>query len=106
MTMQSTIERKLAERFAPMHSEVVNESHLHNVPPGSESHFKLTVVSEHFEGSNLVARHGMVNELLTEELKGPIHALALSVLTPDEWFDRGGTLPDSPPCLGGSSADG
>ncbi|WP_373054340.1 BolA family protein, partial [Thioalkalivibrio sp.] len=41
MTMQETITRKLEERFAPEHLEVVNESHMHNVPPGSESHFKV-----------------------------------------------------------------
>ena len=106
MTVQAAIERKLAARLEPVHLEVTNESHMHNVPEGSESHFKVTVVSERFEDHNLVARHQMVNEVLEPELAGPVHALALHTLTPDEWFDRGGSITESPPCLGGSKADG
>jgi BolA protein len=39
MTVADTIERKVAEAMTPVHLEVINESHMHNVPPGSESHF-------------------------------------------------------------------
>lgn len=106
MSVQSTIERKVAAGCRPLHLEVVNESAMHNVPPGSETHFRLTVVSEQFENRNLVARHRLLNEILTEELQGPVHALSLQALTPDEWFDRGGRVPESPPCLGGSAAEG
>ncbi|MFQ5937767.1 MAG: BolA family protein [Acidiferrobacterales bacterium] len=106
MSVQSSIEQKLNERLHPLHLEVINESHMHSVPPGSESHFKVTVVSQQFEGKNLVARHRIINEILAEQLTGPIHALALHPLTPDEWFDRAGGTSDSPPCHGGSKADG
>jgi BolA protein len=102
MNTQTTIEEKLAADLAPVHLEVVNESHMHNVPAGSESHFKVTVVSPRFEGQSLVNRHRMVNQTLAEELAGRIHALALHTLTPDEWFERAGRVPDSPPCEGGS----
>ena len=105
MSTQATIEKKITHSLSPMHLEVVNESHMHNVAPGSESHFKVTVVSEEFEGKMLVNRHRMVNELLAQELKGPVHALALHTMTPGEWFETGGESPDSPPCLGGSAAD-
>ncbi len=54
----------------------------------------------------LVARHRRVNDILADLLDGQIHALALHTLTPDEWFERGGDERDSPPCLGGSKADG
>lgn len=105
MSTQSTIEQKLSDSLTPMHLEVANESHMHNVPPGSESHFKVTIVSERFQGKMLVNRHRMINEVLAEELRGQVHALALHTMTPDEWFEAGGQAPDSPPCLGGSAAD-
>jgi stress-induced morphogen len=45
MIIEQTITRKLAERFNPAHLEITNESFMHAVPPGSESHFKVVVVS-------------------------------------------------------------
>jgi BolA protein len=104
MSVQQRIESKLGDRFHPLHCEVVNESHMHSVPPGSESHFKVTVVTEAFEGRRLLERHRAVNEALADELHGGVHALALHTLTPEEWFARGGSVPESPPCLGGSKA--
>jgi BolA protein len=101
-TTQETIQQKLQQAFAPIHLEVINESQMHNVPEGSESHFKVVVVSDAFEGEKLIARHRQVNQVLSEELAGGIHALALHTLTPDDWFDKGGAVADSPPCLGGS----
>ena len=100
MSMQTTIHDKLAARFSPTHLEVLDESHQHNVPPGAESHFRVTVVSTEFAGTGLVARHRAVNRTLADELAGSVHALALHTYTPDEWSARGGT-PQSPPCLGG-----
>jgi BolA protein len=104
MSTQHTIEQKITRALNPLHLEVLNESHMHNVPPGSESHFKVTVVSEKFDGRMLVNRHRMVNEALAEELKGEIHALAMHTMTPEEWFEAGGGSADSPQCLGGSAA--
>lgn len=101
MSVKQRIEQKLTSGLDPQHLEVVNESHMHNVPAGSESHFKVTVVSAGFEGKPLVARHRMVNALLAEELAGPVHALALHTYTPDEYFERAGRVPPSPPCQGG-----
>ena len=101
MSVQSTIENKLAQGINALHMEVVNESNNHNVPPGSESHFKVVLVSNDFEGQNLVARHRAVNKLLQEELSGTIHALALHTYTEAEWQERHGDAPMSPPCLGG-----
>ncbi len=98
-----TIERKLTEAFAPEVCEIINESHQHSVPPGSESHFKVTLVSAHWDGMRKVQRHQAVYGVLAEELKGPVHALALHLFTPQEWGDA--TVPDSPGCLGGSKAE-
>jgi len=102
MSTQARIESKLAAALHPTFLEVVNESHKHSVPPGSESHFKVTVVSEEFNDRQLVARHRLVNKALAEELAGSVHALALHTLTPQEWTLRAGATAESPPCLGGS----
>jgi len=101
-TTQQTIQEKLQAAFSPIHLEVINESHMHSVPKGSESHFKVVVVSDAFEGEKLISRHRRVNAVLKEELQGGIHALALHTLTPQDWFNKGGTVDASPPCLGGS----
>lgn len=102
MTMQSTIEAKLAEALAPQHLEVTNESANHHVPPGSESHFRVVLVASAFEGKPLLARHRQVNQLLARELAESIHALALHTYTESEWRARFGAAPMSPPCMGGS----
>ena len=100
MSMQATIERKLQGQFATDYLEVENESHMHNVAPGSESHFKVTIVSEEFRDQMLIKRHRRVNQALQAELR-QIHALALHTLTPDEWRARGGEVAASPKCRGG-----
>lgn len=103
MTIQSIIEQKLEQTFKPEFLEVVNESYMHNVPEGSESHFKVTVVSTEFGGQRLIGRHRMINKTLSEELQS-IHALAIHTLTPDEYFEKAGKVADSPECLGGSKS--
>ena len=105
MSIQSVIESKVQAALAPVHLEVINESYMHRVAPGSETHFKLVVVSEQFDGQRLLARHRALNTLLADELSGGVHALALHTLTPAEWQAREGVL-DSPACRGraGTSA--
>ncbi len=105
MIVQQAIESKIRASLSPTHLRVVNESHMHSVPPGSESHFKLVIVSDAFEGKPLVRRHRLVNGILAEELQQSIHALSMETLTAAEWRRRGGGTIDSPPCLGGSKAD-
>ncbi|MEJ2397528.1 MAG: BolA/IbaG family iron-sulfur metabolism protein [Gammaproteobacteria bacterium] len=102
MSVQSDIERKLAEGIQAMHLQVVNESNNHNVPPGSESHFKVVLVSKDFAGKNLLARHRLVNGLLAEELQSRIHALALHTYTEEEWREQNGDAPMSPLVLPGA----
>lgn len=101
MTTQESIEEKLATALTPEHLQVLNESNNHNVPPGSETHFKVVVVSPLFAGERLLARHRRINALLADELAGGVHALALHTYTADEWQRRFGNVPMSPPCLGG-----
>ena len=100
MSIQASIENKLTNEFDVDYLQVENESHMHNVAPDSESHFKVTIVSDSFRDQMLLKRHCMVNKTLEQELQ-QIHALALHTLTPDEWQARGGTVADSPKCRGG-----
>lgn len=104
--MQQYIEQTLRENLAPLHLEIENESHNHNVPQGSQSHFRVVVVSDAFEGQSLVARHRQVNKLLAPAFERGLHALALHTLTPQQWFERGGETRQSPPCLGGGKQEG
>jgi len=101
MTVQVTIEDKLAQGISTKHLEVINESSNHNVPEGSESHFKVVLVSEDFADKKLLQRHRMINDILAEELKNQIHALAIHTYTESEWKDSNGDAPMSPPCKGG-----
>ncbi len=106
MTVQERIEAKLRESLAPAHLEVVNESHMHSVPKGSETHFKVVVVSNRFEGLSPVKRHQLVYGALGDELgkkpaAGGIHALAITSRTPAEW-DVSPEANESPKCHGGN----
>lgn len=102
MSVQSEIENKLVNAFSPEFLEVVNESHMHNVPKGSESHFKVVLISDNFDKKMLVARHKMVYKALDNELKGGVHALALHTYTPSEYEEKHGKIPESPLCMGGN----
>ncbi len=101
MIMQRNIEAKLRAALDPAHLQVINESHRHSVPPGSESHFKVIVVSKHFEGQGLLGRHQAVNVLLGDELQNGVHALSMQTHTPEEWARRDGRVLPSPDCMGG-----
>lgn len=103
MTIQAKIEEKLITAFLPIYIEVVNESHNHNVAPGSESHFKVVIATEAFEGQRLLKRHRAINSVLADELANDIHALALHTYSEKEWQNmHEGDVPLSPKCMGGS----
>jgi BolA protein len=88
MSVEATIREKLVRAFAPARLEVINESHLHaghrSSPGTGESHFRILIVASAFAGTSRVARHRLVNAELAEELKGKVHALALSTYAPGE----------------------
>jgi len=87
--------------LSPQYLDVINESDNHAGPPGRESHFRIRIVSEAFEGARLVNRHRKVNALLKGFMvPGGVHALALETYTADEWTKRGGTGLESPDCEG------
>eukprot|EP00128_Syssomonas_multiformis_P002852 Colp12_sorted_trinity150504_noHs@32461 len=102
--VQEKIKAKLAEAFEPSHLEVLNESYMHSVPKGSETHFKVVVVSNKFESAQLIQRHRMVNKVLKEELASGVHALSIHAKTPAQW-EASNTVDKSPNCMGGSKHD-
>lgn len=102
--MESSIRAKLASQLEPVHIQVYNESHMHSVPPGSETHFKVVVVCKRFEGMTLLQRHRLVNDTLKEELAGPVHALSIQAKTPQQW-EENPSISKSPACMGGSKHD-
>ena len=104
MIIQQQIQQKLTDTFNPSHLEVFNESSSHNVPAGSESHFKVVIISDEFEGARLLQRHRMVNKCLAVELSEHIHALAIHTYSPAEWQEND-SVTASPNCLGGSKGD-
>ena len=104
MNIKTSIENKL-QSLQPQFLEVINESYKHAVPAGSESHFKVIIVSDQFNGKRLVARHQQVNKILADELVHSIHALALHTMTQEEWAGNGEQSNESPPCLGGSKLE-
>nr|XP_033781071.1 bolA-like protein 1 isoform X2 [Geotrypetes seraphini]XP_033781072.1 bolA-like protein 1 isoform X2 [Geotrypetes seraphini]XP_033781073.1 bolA-like protein 1 isoform X2 [Geotrypetes seraphini]XP_033781074.1 bolA-like protein 1 isoform X2 [Geotrypetes seraphini] len=102
--VESSIRLKLTQSLQPVHLEVHNESHMHAVPKGSETHFRVVVVCEKFSGMSLIQRHRLVNEALQEELAGAVHALSILAKTPQQWKENP-SVNQSPPCLGGSKYD-
>jgi len=89
------IHEKLTTALTPTRLDVIDESHRHaghagvRTGPGhaqgiGETHFRLLVVSPAFAGLSRLDRQRQVNTLLAAELAGPVHALALRCLTPDE----------------------
>jgi BolA protein len=85
---QNVIINKLREAFRPESLEVKDESHLHEGHaghrPGGETHFRVYIVSQAFEGKSRIERHRMINAVLAAELAGSVHALALHASAPGE----------------------
>ncbi|XP_077999358.1 bolA-like protein DDB_G0274169 [Glandiceps talaboti] len=98
--VQAAIIDKLTSKLQPVHLEVINESYMHNVPKGSETHFKVVIVSNQFDKQTHIKRHRMVNEVLKDELSGPVHALSIQAKTSEQW-NVNTSVTKSPPCLGG-----
>ncbi|ODN05696.1 BolA-like protein [Orchesella cincta] len=99
-TRVERINNVLQAELTPIHLDIINESHMHNVPKESETHLKVVVVSSKFNGVPLVRRHQKVQELLKPELDTGLHALSIVARTEAEW-EKTKTVPASPNCQGG-----
>lgn len=87
MSTAERIEAALRAAFAPEALSLVDESHLHAGHAGARGgggHFRVRIVSARFAGMGLVARHRAVYACLADEMRGAVHALALTTLAPGE----------------------
>ncbi|XP_029178107.1 bolA-like protein DDB_G0274169 isoform X2 [Nylanderia fulva] len=99
--IENSIRKKLETILKPLYCNVINESYMHNVPKGSETHFKVVVVSEKFNKKLLIERHRMIHELLQVELQEGVHALSIVAKTPEQWEASSKIVTTSPTCRGG-----
>lgn len=84
-----TIRDVLSKRFSPHFIEVLDESDQHQGHPEARksggSHYRLILVSDYFEGKNLLERHRAVYETLGIDKSDSMHALAIRACTVKEW---------------------
>jgi BolA protein len=82
----------LTKAFEPVLLHIQDDSARHaghaGAPAGGQSHYTVLLVSERFTGTNRVARSRSVHAALAEEFgpaeAGGMHALSLTLRTPDE----------------------
>lgn len=88
MRVAQRIRDKLTAALQPLRLEICDELHRHaghaGARPEGESHFHVEIVAAAFAGESRIARQRRVYALLTDELAGPVHALGLTTLTPEE----------------------
>jgi BolA protein len=88
MRTADLITKKLSEAFTPLSLKVLDESHQHEGHaghrPGGQTHYRVYIVSEAFKGKTRLERHRMINQLLSAELAGSVHALAIHAAAPGE----------------------
>ena len=76
--------------------KIINESSMHNVPKGSESHFKIVVVTNDFNNLSIIKRHKLIYKTL-DNLMNKIHALSIHAFNEEE-FKLNPIILDSPEC--------
>ena len=76
--------------------KIINESFMHNVPIGSESHFKIVVVTNDFNNLSIIKRHQLIYKTL-DNLMNKIHALSIHAFNEEE-FKLNPVILDSPEC--------
>ena len=88
MQTADLITKKLTAAFTPQSLKVVDESHQHEGHaghrPGGQTHYRVYIVSDAFKGKTRIERHRMINQSLTAELAGSVHALAIHASAPGE----------------------
>jgi len=88
MRTSDIITEKLTEAFSPQSLRVEDESHRHEGHaghrPGGQTHYRVYIVSEAFKGKTRIERHRMINAILSSELAGGVHALAIHASAPGE----------------------
>jgi BolA protein len=81
------IRERLTATFSPLDCQLFDESALHAGHAGAASgggHYRLRLVSAHFEGQSRIVRHRLVYDCLRDMMHADIHALAIIALAPSE----------------------
>ena len=89
MGFSQSIQAKIEKALNPVSVEIINESHLHaghqeSFDGSGETHLRIKVVSEKFEGMSRVNRHREINALVLEEIAEGLHAIAIDAKAPSE----------------------
>lgn len=84
----SALRQKLETALHPIRLDLHDESALHaghaGHRPGGNTHFRLEIVSNAFEGLSRIARHRLIHGVLAQEMQEQIHALTIKALTEAE----------------------
>lgn len=79
--------RERLQSLTPQQLRIEDESAQHAGHAGAASgggHYRLTLVSAAFAGKPRLARHRLVYDALADLMQREIHALAMTLLAPDE----------------------
>ena len=96
MFVQNKIEKLLKDNLNVSNLLIRNDSYKHNVPPNSESHFNVQIVSDDFEDLSQIQRHKIVYQAVGA-LLAEIHAFSITAMTTSE-FKENPSLRDTPDC--------
>lgn len=87
MSVRDTLIAKLTQKFSPSFLEVIDESERHHGHAGwregGNTHFRVRIAAQHFEGLSRLAQHRAVMETLDDDIKAGIHALAIEIVPAD-----------------------
>jgi BolA family transcriptional regulator, general stress-responsive regulator len=89
MSVKDEIIAKLTQSMPITSLDVVDDSHRHaghvgNPGGGEGTHFTITIVSDAFKGKNRLMRHRMIYDVLADDMRSGVHALAIQARTADE----------------------
>lgn len=98
--LSNQLREALVSKFASANIQVINDSHMHS--RGTETHYRVVVVSDEFEGKSTLQRQRVVNEALEKFYKDGLHSVAVHAFTNSEY---GGDVPKSPPCAGSKKSN-
>tara|TARA_Y100000994_G_C15347816_1_gene299251 strand:- start:94 stop:402 length:309 start_codon:yes stop_codon:yes gene_type:complete len=95
--IENTIKDLLIDSFDPSILSIINESYMHNVPEGSESHFKVVIVSKYFKDIENIKRHKEIYNALKNIMES-IHALSIQAFNEEE-YQKNPEINQSPNCV-------
>ena len=96
MIVQNKIDKLLRDNLNISKLIIRNDSYKHNVPPNSESHFNVQIVSDDFQDLSQIQRHKIVYKVI-ESLLNEIHAFSITAITTSE-FNENSSFRDTPEC--------